>query len=121
VTQHECHLGQGRTAAEHLGSSSVPQSVRIRPNHSSAAAGGADKVGEPGGSQPAPWRVGAEEHYAARADRSPVPQIVGHGFTDIGRQRETFKAVTLAANLNLTGSPVKVVELQRRHLTGPKT
>jgi hypothetical protein len=55
------------------------------------------------------------------AGRAIPTQVRGQGFTYVGRQRHAVVKQSLAANENLAGSPVDVLELESDHLPGAKT
>ena len=66
-------------------------------------------------------RLRANEHPARLAGRSVLAQVGGQGLAYINRQGHPLVKPSLAANKDLSGSPVDVLELESDHFPGAKT
>ena len=58
------------------------------------------------------------EHLPSGRGRAAASQIASDGVTDIDRQWKPIEALALAADLDLPGPPVDVLQTQSRHRAG---
>ena len=115
MPEYLAHLHQRGSTPKHLGGQGVAEPVGPDPPHTRPVAGPpGDTVHQIGPDGPR-WRLGSEEHLADRRRRTGLAQVDAQGFADIGGQRQTIPAASLAPHDDLSGSPVDVPQLKAGH------
>lgn len=109
-------LGQPRALAEQVAGHRVAEPVGSELGQPGPMAGAVHRAQHMRAVQPGIGGMQDDQQRASRAAGPAMLHVVGQRLTDIGRKRQAFPAASLAAHQQLTGPPVDIAQLDRRHL-----
>jgi hypothetical protein len=121
VPEHLADLGQRRPGSDEFRRESVPQAVRADFGHAGSPTGTPHDAVHPAPTEWPDRGEQAQENLSMGRSRAAASQVGSDRVADIARDREATFAAALAANQHLTGSPVKVVQPERRCFARAKT
>ena len=116
VAKHLADLDQVPAQAQHLAGKRMAEAMTANAQQPSAAAGAVHDVRDGAGVDGTMGNLQGQEHVRTVGSRAALCEVGHERLTNLDRKRGTIRATAFASHAKLSGAPVNVPQLQRRHL-----